>query len=170
VRLDADNAKALARGERTARAEIEFVIVSGKRPVDVVGTTYASLVLVSDRLVDVLTEHGLSGWGVYPVSLKTRLGEPVEGYNGLSVRGRCGDIDNRFSTSAILPPKGPGGEPVVGWRGLCFDPTTWDGKDFFTSVTGTYVFCTERAAQALDSAKLSNARLRKLSEIERVAI
>ena len=56
-------------------------------------------------------------------------GDRLQGYVGLSIRGRCGPIDD--SLSERVPKQYPGGVfPVL--KGMYFDPATWDGSDVFT--------------------------------------
>jgi hypothetical protein len=78
-----DNDFALARGEESPSEPIEFVRDEGRKLHDVIGTTYATLSLVSERFLDVLREHSFTGWTTFPVRVllddESGLPPPVPG-------------------------------------------------------------------------------------------
>jgi hypothetical protein len=164
-----DSALGLARGEHVPSKPIEFVHDEGRKPQDMVGTTDGRPVLVSQRLIDVLRDHGFSGWRTFPVRLTLEDGTELRGYHGFSVTGRCGPIDDSLSDQVMLAPPVPGGEPAPGLRGLCFTPGSWDGSDIFTSAAGgAMIFVVERVKDALERAGITNVAFQRLSEIERI--
>jgi hypothetical protein len=116
----------LAFGCRTY--PLTLVPASGRKPLDYVGATFATIRLVSQRLLDLLNREGFTGWSSYPVRLYGKDDEPPPGYAGLAIRGRSGPID--VSRSVAGEKVGPGGSVPI-WRGLYFDPATWDGSDIF---------------------------------------
>ena len=83
---------AVLRGQ-PERKPLEFVHAEGRRRLDLVGTGYAMLYLVSDRFIDVLSGAKFTGWTTYPVRIVDESGHEVSGYHGLSVRGRSGALD-----------------------------------------------------------------------------
>lgn len=162
-----DNDAELAWGEEHPSAPIEFVRDEGRRPRDLIGTTYATLVLVSDRLLSLLEEHGFTGWATFPARVLLDDGDELKGYHGFAVTGRCGPIDDSLSEEITIPSPVPGGRAGSGLRGLCFPPETWDGSDVFTAEGYTGIFVVERVKEALEQAQITNVDLRRLSEIER---
>lgn len=157
---------ALARGEDRPSVPIEFVRAEGAMLHDLLGTTYASLVLVSARFRAVLEEEGFTGWTTFPVKVvdpDAQLG----GYGGLAVIGRCGAIDDSLSEEILLPPPVAGGRSARALRGLCFPPGSWDGTDVFTAEGRADVIVVERVKEALERAGITNIEFDRLSEIER---
>jgi hypothetical protein len=70
-------------------------------PADVVWTTTAGPMIVSTRVVRVLTEHGITGWATYPVTVSDKRGDEVEGYVGLAITGRCDRVDIARSSVVV---------------------------------------------------------------------
>jgi hypothetical protein len=137
-------------------------------PGDVVWTTLAVPILLSERVTGLLRERGFSGWDVVPVELKDKHGGALPTYYFLRAKGRCGLIDN--SRSAKFDKIMPGGV-FPRWRGLYFDPTTWDGSDVFTSSSDVaWVFVVEEVKRAFEKAKVKNVLFTPLDEVERVKL
>src|SRR4051812_28746351 len=85
------NAFEVGRGEAKIPRELTFVRPKGNRQADILGTGFASLYLISERLVSTLISEGVSGWRSEPV--KFAGGTAADGeYHALSVLGRCGRI------------------------------------------------------------------------------
>ncbi len=140
--------------------------LTGKRPYDLVGSTIL-LDLVSPLFRRVLQEAKLTGWDCLQVDAGSF--EALNGYELFRVLGRCGPLNNAKSERAILPPP-KGGNAVSGWRGLYFDPASWDGSDIFAPTGTAQVFVTERAAQIIKKNKLSNITLEPLTTVERLML
>lgn len=158
----------IGRGEERPTRPIVFVRSEGLTPRDVIGTTYATLTLVSEHLLHVLRGHGFSGWTTFPIEILFGNNQRLIGYEGLAVTGRCGGIDDRLSQKIVLDaPATPGGRSRPGLRGLCFSSETWDGSDVFTSDDRASIFVVERLKVALVDAGVTNVQFRRLSEVER---
>jgi hypothetical protein len=161
------NDQALARGEERPVQPIEFVRDEGRTPGDLVGTTYGSLVIVSNRLLEVLREHHVSGWTTFPISMLAEDGSELTGYQGFAVTGRCGPIDDSLSEEVVLPPPVPGGRSRRGLRGICFAPDSWDGSDVFTPDGTAFSFVVRRVKDVLEEAAVTNVAFHRLSEVDR---
>lgn len=135
-----------------------------KKPGDVIWTTLAIPVLVSERLITILRDAGFQGFGTYAVNLVGHDGVPIPGYHGLSIHGRCGPIDE--SKAVQVPRIYPGGVFPV-WLGMYFDPDTWDGSDLFMpdDPPGA-IFVTEEVKRAFEKAKIKNVQFTPLPEEE----
>ena len=136
------------------------------RPVDsMMWATHAAIVIVADSVVQLLRSHGFTGWTTYEVAVRDKQGEPAPGYHGLAVTGRCGPIDP--SLSVELPRIRPTGVFTI-WKGLFFDPASWDGSDFFTSTQNMgSVFVVDAVKQAFERAKIRNVHFTALDQFER---
>jgi hypothetical protein len=161
---------ALTRAEVPVRDPIGFHQVEGTRFYDFVGTTWAVIDLVSNRVLDVLSESGARGWTTYPVEVRDRRGGLVPGLHGLAVTGRCGPIEDHLSPIEVLPPPVPEGAAMPHWMGLRFRPETWDESDVFTPEASAFVFMTKPVRDALVRAKAKNLTLDPLSEVNRLVL
>lgn len=161
------DASRLVRSEVRPSTPVEFAHVEGDTVCDVVGTTYPALTIVSDKFVDVLLEHGFSGWTTFPVGVQQQDGTQLQGLSGLAVNGRCGPIDDSLSQRITLPPPVAGGRSAPGLLGLCFKPESWDGSALFVAEGSTSVFVTEPVKDALERARITNVAFHRLSDIER---
>src|SRR5207244_3302426 len=121
---------------------------------DVIWTTLAVPLLVRNRVREILEARAFKGWTVYPIELGGAEGQPITGFHGLSILGRCGAIENERSIR--VPKKYAAGVFPV-WKGICFDPKTWDGSDIFVPQGNVgWVFVVKELRDALDSAKVGN--------------
>ena len=136
-----------------------------KKPSDIINTTLAIPVLVSDRVVGILKAGQFSGWRTYPINLFAKDGARIPGYHGLAVHGRCGPIDN--SRAVKLQAIYPGGVFPT-WRGLFFDPATWDGSDLFMPAGEVgWILAVDAVKRAFEKAKVSNVLFTPLDEVGR---
>jgi hypothetical protein len=130
---------------------------------DLIGTFWANVFLMSDRLSKAMQELRLSGWRSLPVSVK---GDP--------------DLDNRLALLAVTGRAGPvygaGGQtrPGVDAIGQYLDPGESDGSDVFLPANRRSILLTGAAAEKIARLGLRNvdlqpAGLEPLPESTRVA-
>jgi hypothetical protein len=135
------------------------------QPCDAIWTTLAVPLLVSSRVTEVLEARGFKGWTVFPIELAGSKGQRIAGFHGLSIPGRCGAIENERSIRVAK--RYPAGVFPV-WKGLYFDPETWDGSDIFMPQGNVgWVFVVKEVRDALDSAKVGNIAWTPVEEVER---
>lgn len=163
--LSSDRAYKLTRGEIPPE-RIELHWSMGRlKPADIIGTELSILLIVSEKVKRILESEKITGWKTYPVSIFGKDHTEVPGYHGLSIFGRCGQIDNRQSVK--IDKVFPGGIFPV-WRGLFFDPGSWDGSDFFMpDEESGHVFVSEKVKSALEKAQANNIEFTALTDIER---
>jgi hypothetical protein len=139
--------------------------MGGASPGPAVWTDLVSLLLLSPRLVDILSEEGLSGWDSDSVALTGKDGVIVPGYRVLIITGRCGPVVDGRSNKVLKDL--PGGQFPV-WTGLYFEEATWDGSDFFMPAGHNgHMFATKRAVEAFQRANATGVTFTPLSEVER---
>jgi hypothetical protein len=159
---------ALTRGEVTPSRPILVKHDRGATLYDVIWTTNAAPVIISDRAARLLEENQVSGWSTYEVDLRDRDGDVIDGYSGLSVLGRCGPIRDDLSPSIEAVYPGGRTKRRLGWR---FDPDTWDGSDIFVPSDGSAVkFVTDSVRGLLERAKVRNLTLRNAATIKRLVL
>lgn len=134
-------------------------------PGDIVWTGMVVPLIVSQRFIDILLDNRFTGWGTYPVEVYSKSGELLRGYYGFCISGRCGPIE--YEKSQVIYEDMPGGR-VPSYKGLYFEPGTWDGSDFFMpSDRGGWKFTLEPVKRALQKAKIRNIRFDRLDEAVR---
>lgn len=158
----------IARSEALPETPMIFRhFMGGGNPKDLLGTGFASLILLCDRVIEILRAGGYSGWTTYPIELYEKKGERMEGYHGFGVTGRCGPVLWEKGKKIRKPPPVPKGQGYDAWLGLYFDPDTWDGSDVFMPKDSTAIIVIEPIMQALTRAKVKNFKFQPLTEFER---
>ncbi|MCI0343742.1 MAG: hypothetical protein L0216_21760 [Planctomycetales bacterium] len=155
----------LIRGEVAAGEILDFEWASGSHVFDLVGTGFAGLHLISERLVSQLTSANLTGWMTAEARVTGKGGRIVEGLRRFIVSGRCGPID--YARSEIMIVSFPGGPGRVR-RGLYFDQATWDGSDVFSPQGSGITLVTTDFKRMVEEQRVSNVRLTPLSRVERL--
>jgi hypothetical protein len=134
-------------------------------PESVIWTPHAAPIIIADSVVQLLRTHGFTGWSLYPTSVQDKQKQLVSAYSGLSVKGRCGNLDP--SMSVEVPRIYPGGVFPV-WKGLFFAPWSWDGSDFFMPAQRfRFVLVVEEVKKAFERAKIRNVKFTPLDQFER---
>ena len=119
---------------------------------------YLRCLLVNQRCVDALRTGGVTGWRLFPVEFEGKRGEPIEGYHGLAITGRCGSID---LSAAWQVANGPGIHHAI--RGVSIPQNLWDGPDLFVPATGEdFIFATQRARDAFASSEITGVWLERI--------
>lgn len=132
-------------------------------PADVIWCT-SFLPLISQRVIDLFSEQGFTGWTTYPVELHGKDGNIIPDYYGLAITGRCGSLD--FSRSIEVLKDYPAGKFPVR-RGLFFDPQSWDGSHFFMATDYyRWIFVTHPVKASFEQGKVRNAIFTSLPEVE----
>ncbi|MFL5350953.1 MAG: hypothetical protein ACJ8AT_39800 [Hyalangium sp.] len=161
-----DEAVGLTRAEMHRAHPITLKWAMGRaKPVEVIRTTYATPLIVADSVVQLLRSHGFTGWSLYEVSVHDKQGQRIPGYSGLAVTGRCGSIE--WAKGVEVPRISPAGIFPV-WKGLFFDPNSWDGSDFFMPTERFRgVLVVEEVKKAFERAKIRNVDFTPLDQFER---
>jgi hypothetical protein len=165
INLTSDETFGLTRAEMQPSHPIivEWAMGSTK-PGDVIWTTMAVVVIVSDSVVQLLRSHGFTGWSLYDVSVQDKQGQLIPGYSGLAITGRCGQID--YTRTNVVPRIYPAGIFPIG-KGLLFDPESWDGSDLFMPAGNVgHKLMVERVKKAFERAKIRNVSFTPLDQYE----
>ena len=163
--LTRDQALGLFRGEIQLPSPLRLGTYSGGHPSDFLWAGLTHIICISQRVVDLLSENGITGWSVYPVEVFGRNGEPLPKYNGLSVIGPDCVRDRSRSQIVDKPPPVDGGRGYQVYHGLYFDENQWDGSDFFR-VLGIATVVTDKVYRIFKRAKVTNVRFTPLTEVE----
>jgi len=137
----------------------------GSRLDDVLDTGWTCFYLISDHMKEVLTAHQLTGWQTFPIQIFDKKGNEITGYHGFSTLGRSGCKDYR--QSGIIEKQHITNGPFWKYyKGYQIDIASWDGSDFFIPQHITSTLVTERAAEVMKKAKLTNVALDNIADIE----
>jgi hypothetical protein len=166
INLESDETFRLLRAEMQPTHPVTVDWAMGQpKPGAVIWTTMAVPIIVADSVVQLLRSHGFTGWSLYDVTVRDKQDQLSPGYSGLSVTGRCGNID--WASGIEVPRIFPAGIFPV-WKGLFFDPESWDGSDFFMPAERVgYVFVVEAVKKAFERAKIRNVEFKPLDQFER---
>jgi hypothetical protein len=170
-RDDVDDPLAIYRGEFRPHCPIVFDFMkgaSGSTTRDLVSTGVAPILLISDRVVELLRDF--TGWTTYPVEVHDKKGELIPRYQGLAVTGRCGAIDDAQSEPRICAPPVPQGRWSRKWFGLYFDQDSWDGADIFAPEGTGLTVVVEGVKEAMERAMVTNVLFRPLTECRNASI
>jgi hypothetical protein len=167
VRLESERGAAenwkLVNGELRPDDAIVFRYHIGATAMDLVGTTYSSRVLLSDRIIAALNAANLRGFLAYPCHIFGKDGNEIAGYRGFSVTGRCGPPDD----SQLDNSKELQGNQFAKVKGLYFDPKTWDGSDIFLVQNTRHICVTQAVYDTVQALNPSNIRFTALTEVSR---
>ena len=161
---------AIVRAHMMPDEPVVFEHSSCSRPMDLAGTEFPGMDLLSSRAIDLMRDHGFAGWRTYEVQVTGKNKESVKGYHGLQVHGRCGPIDDSKSRPVWRDPVVEGGPRFQVRLGHYFDVDTWDGNDFFMpeEVGGRenlLIYVTDRVKRAFEKAKLTNVKFEQVTEV-----
>ncbi len=147
---------------------LNFSHICGKRYYDILSIGYGSwLFLVSDRFLEVLETNHFTGWKSYPVRLFEKNGTEIFGYNGFSIIGRAGKIDESKCEIVQMPDTWDSSKIKSYYKGTPIDMSEWDGSDIFMPSNNWGKFITEPVYKALKKAKITNIEFEKATEILR---
>lgn len=136
--------------------------MGGAKASDLVWATEIWPLFINERVEALLQEHGFTGWGTYPVELRGKSGEPIPGYRGLSIHGRCGKIRHRRSSTVTVQYPA---RKARRRKGLFFDPDSWDGSDIFLPSSGElFKFVVGDVKRAFEKAKIRNVYFEATTE------
>ncbi|WP_139062115.1 hypothetical protein [Ochrovirga pacifica] len=159
----------ISRGEKE---NLEVIPVKhsmgGKSLYDIIWTTNAFPLIVSERTIELFKSNGISGWKTYNVEIYSKKNEFIkQKYYGLIITGRCGYRD--YSKSSIVMNKiGITMEPHS--KGFYFKDNYWDGSDLFmcnpdeNGNSNMFRFCTQKVADLFKKEKIKNISLEKTTD------
>ena len=124
-------------------------------------TNGVSYPIVSDRVISILENNGITGWKTYPIILYDKHGNRLDGYNGFYVdvmKGKGLDFE---------PPQDRCDKTTEDWKWIVtkrgwLDITNWDGRDFTRAGWGIIV--TERVVKLFKKEKVTGIRFMKYSK------
>jgi hypothetical protein len=161
------NAPEIAQGTQDPPSPCRFRHNCGSKLFDMMGSGFASLLLMSARAIQILRDGGFTGWRSFPVEIEGKKGQRVEGYEGLVITGRCGPVNWSRGKHVRKPPPVPRGQGYDAWVGMYFDPASWDGFDVFLPEGTTYITVTETVKLAFERARITNCEFEPLTQFER---
>lgn len=159
-----DRAWNLFRGTWRPTEPLRLRAYMGGHPSDFLWTGFPPIVCISQRVVDLLVAHQVTGWSTYQVEVYGRKGERLPGYHGFSITGPECERDKH--RSPIVDALSPAGVPIRVSKGLYFDERQWDGSDCF--LVNGFKVVTEKVYRLCKRAKVTNVMFTRLTEFEDV--
>ena len=144
---------------------VVFKQFQGKKLLNILGTGWPGLYLISDKTKTVLEENHLTGWKTFPIKLYDKKENEILGYHGFSVTGRCGPIDYQ-KAEIVDRQRIPTGPVFKAYKGLYIGLDKWDGSDFFIPDKTLFRIVTTNAANILKKDKTLNAELTNCADFE----
>ncbi len=163
--LSSRDAWNLATGQLVPDLPIELGGYRGSQITDFLWSGLMGIVCVSNRVVQLLTEHRITGWQTYPVRVFDRRAVEVPGYAGLSITGSQCNRDRSRSHIIEKPAPTARGVGYQVYRGLYFDESQWDKCDMFW-IRDTAIVVTAKVRQLMQSVGASNVRFARLTDVE----
>ena len=136
-----------------------------KNLLNILGTGWPGLHLISDKMKTILEENKLTGWKTFPIKLYDKKENEILGYHGFSVTGHCGPIDDRKAeiVDRQMIPTGP---VFKAYKGMHIGLDEWDGSDFFIPDGSLFFIITTKAANVLKKDKTLNTTLTNCADFE----
>ncbi len=153
-------------GDLRTKLPFRLTYLKGGQEVDFVWSDYPPIVVMSQRLIDLFTEHRFTGWATYPVEVYNKKDTRLPGYHGFAVTGRAGGQDCRRGSVINKPPIVSNGSPFQVLRGFYFEEDIWDGSDFCVTSGSLPIIVTKRVVKVLTEAKIRNVEFTNLLERE----
>jgi hypothetical protein len=154
----------LFTGEWQPPEPVTFKATRGRQATDILWSLIP-IICVSQRIIDIFTENGFTGWGTYPAEVYDRDEKLLPGYYGLSVISYAGEQDFSRSRRIFKPPIIPSGKPLEVVKGMYFNEALWDDADIFR-LKAAFIIVTRRVRDALKKAKIINVNFTPLTEVE----
>jgi len=129
----------------------------------------AGFPLVSKSVVSALEQHQFKGWEPYPVTIHDRKGDLIGSYAGLTVTGRCGEIQVGKGVSKLKERDLGGKRPARYYKGMNLDASEWDQSDLFIEGKGKkrgYILASAELVHALKGVKARNVTITPLEDVE----
>lgn len=156
---------ALANGRLKLDQPLSLGAYMGGEATDFLWSGFVSLVCISSRVAELLTENKVIGWTTYPVEVHNRKGVLLPDYYGFAVTGSECERDRSRSEIIDKPPPTPMGKGYQVYKGLYFYEQQWDGSDMFW-IHNSGIVVTKRVCDLLKKNNISNVRLVPLTEVE----
>jgi hypothetical protein len=144
----------------------QFKYFLGKMYYDIIGTGFASLYLISAKLVSMLIDEHITGFGTKPTVIYGKGSKAIDSYSLLKVIGKSGPIDRGRSPSFMKVT--PSGKELMHWKGYYFNESSWDGRDMFSPEGSLHIFVTRKVKEAMEKAGITNVDFTRITEIERL--
>ncbi|WP_128759330.1 hypothetical protein [Leeuwenhoekiella marinoflava] len=160
----------ISRGERQITETVTVKHkMGGKTLYDIIWTTNAYPVIVSEKVIELFKSNRITGWETYNVEIRSKKNELIDQkFFGLIITGRCGHRD--YSKSSIVLDKiGIKTKPHI--KGFFFDKDFWSGTDLFMCKPdekgnlNMNIFCTKKVVDLFKKNKIKNIDFKNLKEI-----
>ncbi|MBN2590910.1 MAG: hypothetical protein JXA96_13680 [Sedimentisphaerales bacterium] len=145
---------------RGFKGTVSLQIMKGTTPGDFLWTSYATPIIVSDKVLDIW--KNFKKFTKYDVKI---VGTEIPfQYHGIAVTGKGGPLDTRKSKARYR--KFEGEKFIMGLHGFYFYEDRWDGSDIFylDDCPGACII-TEKVVKAMKKAKVTNCEYTPIEDV-----
>jgi len=125
---------------------------------------------VNQSLIDILQEAKITGWTTIPTTVLTHLGnKTIDNYFAVTVTGRTNPLD--YLETDVIFKQFPGGK-FPHFKGLYFDPKSWDGTDIFMErpdndgKSSAFIYVTKKFVDAFKKNNVKNIKFVNFNDYE----
>lgn len=124
---------------------------------------------IHNDLLDILRKNEISGWSAIPVTIESKNGIKNSSFSALKIHGRANAID--YLESDVVFVQTPRGRSAS-FKGLYFEPESWDGSDLFMSRSDNYgkstafVYASKKLVEIFKKAKVKNIKFTNFNDFE----
>jgi hypothetical protein len=162
VGIPYDEAGKLRRGEAKMEGLHITYLEGTSEPSNLFWNKVGDPFCLNKQVVDLFNQNQITGWTTTPALVSNRLlNKTIDDYFAVSVNGRVGPIN--FLKSDIVFKQYPGGK-FPHFKGLYFEPESWDGSDIFMTkpdqygrITG-FMYVTKRFVDVFRKNNITNIR------------
>lgn len=160
----------VSRGETRIDNIVDVNHAMGEsNPKDIIWTTNAFPLIVSERVIGILNQNKITGWEQYDVRIYNKQKELIkEKFVGIIIIGRCGFID--YSRGYLITKK-VGITDSEHIKAPKFNKDFWDGSDLFMHNKNPegkitmHRYCTKKVVDIFKKEKVRNIEFEKTIEI-----
>ena len=165
-RITIEKANRLFDGECKPSNPVVLRAYMGGQATDFLWSGLPPILCISQKVVDLFTEVGFTGWKRYPVEVFDRKGELLPGYCGFAVTGKAGNHELERSQVIYRRMDEFSDQQRKYYRGFFFDESEWDDSDIFTIKDTSFIIVKRGVRDVLKHNRITNLRLTPLLEVE----
>jgi hypothetical protein len=165
------DSRSVLLGQEKLSVPVKFTVKMGRKYTDFITSTYTSINLVSERFVNAVTLNKFTGIDFVETEIYAKNGNKIDKkYFIIVVNGRLGRIDWGASVVVDKPPRVPNGRSYKVHKGLFFEQSIFEYRDFSVPIDTGMIIVSSRVADFINHEQMSNVKLCHCEEYESSSI